>query len=209
MTKLVVYNLTGEKVKDIEVNESVFGVPSKKEVVHQVYVAMQANVRQPWADTKDRGEVRGGGRKPWKQKGTGRARHGSIRSPIWSGGGITFGPLSIRNYTQKINKKVKRQAVVMCLSDKVAEQKMFALESMDLNGKTKDIAQLYAKLPGAGRNTLMLVDGANEMLIRAVRNIKKIDVMQAKDVSVVDLMHHQYVVIDEKALAVLEQRLSK
>jgi large subunit ribosomal protein L4 len=209
MAKIAVYNLSGEKTKDLDVQDSVFAVPSKKEVVHQVYVAMQANARQPWADTKDKSEVRGGGKKPWKQKGTGRARHGSTRSPIWSGGGITFGPLSIRSYKQKINKKVKRQAVQMCLSDKVSEQKLFALESMDLSAKTKEVSAMYSKLPGAGRKTLVLVDGMNSSLLRATRNIKKIDVMQATDVSVVDLMHHQYVVADEAALKVLGQRFSK
>lgn len=208
MAIIAVYNVSGEKTRDLEIHDAIFGLPLKKEVVHQVYVAMQANARQSWADTKDRGEVRGGGKKPWKQKGTGRARHGSIRSPIWSGGGITFGPLSVRNYTQKINKKVKKQAVQMCLSDKVRDGKLYALESLDVGAQTKDVAAMYLTLPGSGRKTLVLVDGINSNLLRTTRNIKQIDVLQARDVSVIDLMHHQYIIVDEQAIAVLVNRLS-
>ncbi len=116
--KVKVYNLEGKEVKQVELNDAVFNVPVKSSVVHEVFVAQRNNAREPWADTKKRGEVRGGGKKPWQQKGTGRARHGSIRSPIWKGGGVTFGPLSIRNYTTKINKKTRRLATRMCLSDK-------------------------------------------------------------------------------------------
>ena len=102
MAKISVYNQEGKTLESIEVLDAVFGVTPKTSVVHQVYVALLANLRRPWAHTKDRGDVSGGGKKPWKQKGTGRARHGSIRSPIWKGGGVTFGPLSVRNYKQKI-----------------------------------------------------------------------------------------------------------
>lgn len=118
MATFPIYNVTGEKNGTIELSDRVFAVAPKMPLIHQVYEAIRANAREPWADTKDRGEVRGGGKKPWKQKGTGRARHGSTRSPIWRGGGITFGPLSIRNYKQKINQKMNQQAVRMCLSDK-------------------------------------------------------------------------------------------
>ena len=114
MLNAKVYNQTGKENGEVELTEAVFGVKPKVSVVHQVFVALRANAREPWADTKNKGEVRGGGRKPWKQKGTGRARHGSIRSPIWKGGGITFGPLSTRNYKQKINKRT-----VLCLTMKI------------------------------------------------------------------------------------------
>ena len=117
--KIKVYTQDGKETKELALNPAVFGVAVKESVVHQVMVAQMANSRVAIAHTKTRAEVRGGGRKPWKQKGTGRARHGSTRSPIWVGGGVTFGPRSDRNFSQKVNKKMKTKALFMCLSDKV------------------------------------------------------------------------------------------
>ncbi|PLX28963.1 50S ribosomal protein L4 [Candidatus Parcubacteria bacterium] len=208
MANVAVYNLTGEKTKDLKLNDTVFAVPAKKEVVHQVYVALEANAREPWAHSKDRSDVRGGGRKPWKQKGTGRARHGSNRSPIWSGGGVTFGPLKTRNYKQKINKKMNRQAVMMCLSDKVKEEKLFGLESFDFGGKTKAIADLRKKLPGFGKSTLIVAENPSEELLVSTRNVENVHVTRAQDVNVVDLLHHQYIISNEESLKALEARLS-
>src|SRR3989338_5705358 len=139
MPKAVLYNVQGEKTGDMELNDAVFGVKPKKSVVHQVYTALLANAREPWAHTKDKGDVRGGGKKPWRQKGTGRARHGSIRSPIWRGGGITFGPLNVRNYTKKVNKKMSQVAVRMCLTDKVNDARFIVLEALTPSGKTKEM----------------------------------------------------------------------
>ncbi|MDD5289885.1 MAG: 50S ribosomal protein L4 [Patescibacteria group bacterium] len=139
MEKLPVYNLQAEKVKETELNPAMFGVAVKESVVHQVMVAQMANARVAIAHTKTKGEVRGGGRKPWKQKGTGRARHGSIRSPLWKGGGVTFGPRSNRNFSQKVNKKMKTKALFMCLSDKVNNGLMFLVDKLSLaEGKTKE-----------------------------------------------------------------------
>ncbi len=202
------YNAAGEQQGTMTLTDAVFGVAAKSSVVHQVYVAQQANAREPWADTKNRGEVRGGGKKPWAQKGTGRARHGSIRSPIWKGGGVTFGPVSERNYKQKVNKKMNRLAVKMLLSDKVADNKLMVLGVMENAGKTKAVVSVFNKLPSARRSTLLLVEKMNDAVSRAVRNVPKIDVMPAKDVSVVDLMHHQYVVVMEAGVTALEKRLA-
>ncbi len=207
MTKVAVYNVAGDKTKDIEVNDSIFNVTPNTSLIHQVYVAMRANARQPWAHTKDRSEVRGGGKKPWKQKGTGRARHGSIRSPLWSGGGVTFGPLKTRNYKQKINKKVNVQAVKMCLSDKVSDEKFLVLEHTDFKGKTKNIIECLKKLPGLGKTTLLITDKTDNALLLTARNIQKFDIVRAQDVNVVDLMHHQYVCASESAINILEDRL--
>lgn len=208
MPKVSLYNQSGKSTEEIQLNDAVFGVKSKDDVVHQVYVALQANARQPWADTKDKGEVRGGGRKPWKQKGTGRARHGSIRSPLWTGGGVTFGPLKIRNFKQKINKKTNRLAVRMCLSSKVNEEKFIVLDELKSDGKTKNFIKLREKLPGFKKTTLILLDKKDDMLMRATGNIQKLDVKSAKDVSVVDLLHHQYIILDKKGVSILEKRLS-
>ena len=209
MPKVKVYNQEGKENGSVELNDAVFAVTPKLSVVHQVYHAILANARQPWADTKDRGEVRGGGIKPWKQKGTGRARHGSIRSPLWVGGGVTFGPLTVRTYKQKINKKMNALAVRMCLSDKVADEKIIVIDELKVEGKAKPVAALRNKLPGAGKTTVFLADEVNEKLNLATRNLKNLDMQQVKDVNVVDLLNHQYVIITKKGIDILEKRLAK
>jgi len=206
MPKVKLYNNQGKETGTIDLNVDIFGVEVKKSVVHQVYTALTANAREPWAHTKNKGEVRGGGRKPWKQKGTGRARHGSIRSPLWVGGGVTFGPLKTRNYKQKINKKMNQLAVKMCLSDKAASEKFVVLEDMPTNGKAKEVAKLREALPGMGRTTIFLTPKVDEKVNLATRNIVKFDMQQAKDVNVVDLLNHQYVVVTKKGLEILEKR---
>jgi len=147
MKKAAVYNVKAEKVKDIELNPAIFNVEAKESVVHQVAVAQMANSRVAIAHTKTRGEVRGGGAKPWRQKGTGRARAGSNRSPIWVGGGITFGPRKDRNFSQKVNKKMKTRALFMCLSDKVSNNLLVLLDKLSLeNGKTKEVVEVIKNL---------------------------------------------------------------
>ena len=145
--KTQVFSQTGEKVKEVELNPAIFDIPVKENVVHQVVTAQLANSRIIIADTKDRSEVRGGGRKPWRQKGTGRARHGSIRSPLWVGGGVTFGPTKERNFKKKINKKMKTKALFMCLSDKVNNNLLILLDKLNLEkGKTKEIVEVIKNL---------------------------------------------------------------
>ncbi|MBU2542691.1 50S ribosomal protein L4 [Patescibacteria group bacterium] len=207
MAKVKLYNKQGSETDSIDLDDSVFGVVVKDLVVHQVYTALMGNAREPWAHTKDKSEVRGGGRKPWKQKGTGRARHGSIRSPLWVGGGVTFGPLKTRNYNQKINKKMNKLAVKMCLTDKVLNNLLLILEDFDIDGKAKDMAILRKALPCAGKTTLFISPEPNEKINLATRNIVKLDMQQAKDVNVVDLLHHQYVIATKKGLEILENRL--
>ncbi|MBU0597310.1 50S ribosomal protein L4 [Patescibacteria group bacterium] len=209
MPKVDLYNSTGEKSGEVELNDVVFGVKPKQSVVHQVYTALMANARQPWADTKTRGDVRGGGRKPWKQKGTGRARHGSIRSPLWKGGGVTFGPLKERNYKQKINKKLNQSATRMCLSGKVLDNKLIVLESFATDGKTQVMSTLRDKLPGKGKTTMLLTGKKDEMVLRSANNLQKLDVGIAKDVSVVDLLHHQFIITTKEGIKSLESRLAK
>ena len=147
MKKYPVYNINAEKIKEVELNPKIFEVPVKEAVVHQVAVAQMANARKNIAHTKTRGEVRGGGVKPWRQKGTGRARHGSNRSPIWVGGGITFGPTKEKNFVKKVNKKMRRKAIFMCLTDKINNNLLILLDKLDLeNGKTKDIIKVIQNL---------------------------------------------------------------
>ena len=208
MTKAPLYNAQGDLTGTVDLADSVFGVKPKKSVVHQVYVALMANARQPWADTKNRGEVRGGGKKPWAQKGTGRARHGSSRSPIWKGGGVTFGPLSIRNYKQKINKKMNQTAVRMCLSDKALSESLMIVDEMLSTNKTKLMDAFRKKMPGAGKSTLLVMDIVDDNTRRSVGNLQNIETCRAADLNVVDLMHHQYLVVSKGGLSVLEKRLA-
>jgi len=168
-----------------------------------------ANAREPWADTKGKGEVRGGGKKPWKQKGTGRARHGSIRSPIWKGGGVIFGPKTERNYKQKINKKMNQLAVEMCLSDKVKSGKLVVLEDFASAGKTKEMSDLRKALPGAGRKTLWLLAEKDVKMKQSLRGLATVDIGQAKDLNVIDLLKHQYIILTKKCVEILEKRLSR
>ena len=207
MPKAPVYNLEGEAAGEMELADAIFGVAPKESVVHQVYAALMANARQPWADTKKRGEVRGGGKKPWKQKGTGRARHGSIRSPIWKGGGVAFGPQSSRSYKQKINKKMNRLAVKMCLSDKLREKKFVVVDTVLSEEKTKAMAAWRNKLPGAGKTTLLVAGSVALPLRRAIRNVKGFAVGRATDLTVLDLLHHQYLIVTKEAIGHLEKRL--
>lgn len=209
MAKVSVYNKEGKEAGKIDLADTIFGVTPREAVIHQVYLARMANARQPWAHTKDKSEVSGGGKKPWKQKGTGRARHGSIRSPIWKGGGVTFGPLNIRNYTQKVNKKMNNQAVKMCFSGKVNEEKFLVLEDFISDGKTKIVSDLRKKLPGNGKTTLFITSGKDENLLRAANNVPNIDVGRAEDINVVDLLHHQYVITTKEAINAIEERFAK
>ena len=208
MLKVQVYNAAGEATGSIELPGAVFAVKPKPAVIHQVYVAQMANSRETWGHTKQRGEVRGGGKKPWKQKGTGRARHGSIRSPIWRGGGVVFGPRNTRQYAQKVNQKMKQLAVRMCLSDKVTNNVLVVVESFPTDGKTKVIAALRRALPGVGKSVLMLPAVATPEILRATRNLPRVAVERASDVSVADLLHHQYLLTTRDGIETLVKRLA-
>lgn len=208
MPKLPVYNQEGKSIGDIELSDAIFAVKPNPALVHEVMVAQRANARRAIANVKTRGEVRGGGKKPWKQKGTGRARHGSIRSPIWKGGGVTFGPLSLRNYKQKINKKTNALAVKMCLSDKLAEARLVVVESLPTDAKTKTLATLRAKLPGAGRSLLLITTDTEQSTRQAVNNLSKTEVVRAAELNVADLLQNQYIVVTRAAVQALEKRLN-
>jgi len=203
--KTKVYNLSGQTVSEVELSDKIFGVKVKPEVVHSVFVAQTNNQRAPWADTKNRGEVSGGGKKPWQQKGTGRARHGSIRSPIWKGGGVTFGPLSVRNYVTKINKKIKRLAIKMCFSDKAINNNLFVVENFSFSQpKTKLFVEFLKAIPEKRKTFLVLTDGKDANLIRVSSNLKKVNTMRAEDANVVALLEKEAVIISLDALKKLE-----
>jgi large subunit ribosomal protein L4 len=210
-----IYTHEGTQKGSIALSPAVFGVAWNENLVHEVVVGMQGNARAGTAHTKTRGEVRGGGKKPWKQKGTGRARHGSRRSPIWVGGGVAHGPRNEKDYTVKINKKVRQKALAIVLSKKLADNEIVFVESLSLSSpKAKDGKAVMAALAkGTGESALVtkrknaalvLLPERNEAVELSFRNFGNYDVMQAKDVSPVDLLTYKYVVVTEPTAAVAQ-----
>lgn len=205
-----VYNATGQVVGEQALAAKLFGVKVKADVIHQVVVAQAANHRAPLAHTKTKGEVRGGGRKPWKQKGTGRARQGSIRNPQWRGGGVVFGPRSNRNFTLKVNKKMKRVALAMVLSDKVVHNKVVVVDQFEVTtGKTKQLRDLLNALPSAGSRVLFSLGAANSTVIRAAQNLSKTGCCAADSLNVVDVLKYDYLVLDQAAIVKIEHTLTR
>lgn len=208
--KIKVYNLAGKETGEMELSDKVFGVKIKPEVVHQVFVQQTNNQREPWADTKNRGEVSGGGKKPWQQKGTGRARHGSIRSPIWKGGGVAFGPLTDRNYKTKINKKTRQSVIKMCLSDKAQSGNLLVLEDFNFDKpKTKMFAGVIAAMPTKLKNFLVLTAGKDEAVLRMTKNLKSVKTLRAGDANVMDLLKKGVILTSKDGVKKLEEVFGK
>ncbi len=216
-----VYSHQGAEVGKVTLPEALFGVAWNNDLMHDVVVGMQGNARAGTAHTKTRGEVRGGGKKPWKQKGTGRARHGSTRSPIWVGGGVAHGPRNEKDYTVKINKKVRQKALAMALSKKFTDSEVIFVESLGMTEpKAKDAkATIAALAKGSGEKALagkrknaalVLLPSRSEAIELSFRNFGNLEVMQAKDVSPVDLLTYKYVVVaaPTEALEVLGKRVA-
>lgn len=200
--KVKVYNHQGQPTGEESLPEKVFGVALKEAVVHQAVVAQQASGRQVLAHTKGRGDVRGGGRKPWRQKHTGRARHGSTRSPIWVGGGITFGPTKERNFALKINKKMRQQALRMVLSDKLKHERIVIVEDLPLDEpKTKQLKKWLDVLPSKGRTSVLVTSTTDRNLILSSRNLPKTNSLGVKSLNVVDILRPEYVIIPKKTLS--------
>lgn len=216
-----VYSQDGKQTGDVALPESVFGVAWNPDLVHEVVVGMQANARAGTAHTKDRSEVRGGGKKPWRQKGTGRARHGSRRSPIWTGGGVTFGPRNEKDHSVKINKKVRQKALASVLSKKHADAEVLFVDSLAMEEpKTKDAkAVLNALAKGAEqaslatkrKNAALVVLAERNLAVeKSFRNFGNLEVKSAKDINPVDLLTYKYVVVADapSSVEILEQRVA-
>ncbi|MBT4648953.1 50S ribosomal protein L4 [bacterium] len=199
--KVKLYDFQGKETGEEILDPKLFGVEADPEIVHEMVVAQQKNSRDVLAHTKGRAEVRGGGKKPWRQKGTGRARHGSIRSPLWIGGGITFGPTKLRNFSVKVNKKVKQKALAMVLSDKVANDKLVLVESYNMpEAKTKVLQTALAKLPTKNRPTLVVTKNAEENIVKASKNLPRVETINFGSLNLVDLMKKEYLVINKELL---------
>lgn len=209
--KVEVYNQAGEKTEgNVILPKEMFGLKINPNLVHQVVVAQMANRRQGTAHAKDRSEVRGGGRKPWRQKGTGRARHGSIRSPLWKGGGVTFGPTKEKIHQKRILKNARRKALLMVLSGKAQNNLLIVLDKLALeNPKTKQIASLFAKLPLKGGSAVLALPFMDKSLILAIRNIPGKVTIQAKDLNCLDLLSYKYLIMPKESISVLKSILSK
>lgn len=192
--KLAVYDKANKQVGDIEVSDAIFGRAWNPDLIHQIVVAMAANRRQPLAHTKQRDEVSGGGKKPWRQKGTGRARHGSTRSPLWKGGGATFGPRNDRDYTQKINKKMIKAGVYVALSKKIADGEFKVIDSLAIKEpRTRELAWVK-------KGTLLIPAIGNKDIFRASANIQKVKALDPQSLNVEDLLKFKNILIDRAAV---------
>ncbi|MCR4311923.1 MAG: 50S ribosomal protein L4 [Candidatus Uhrbacteria bacterium] len=201
MAKVKLFTWEGTETGTYEVPDSLFAVEPNGNIIHQAVLAQEANSRLSIADTKDRSEVSGGGKKPWKQKGTGRARHGSSRSPIWVGGGVTHGPITERNFSVKINKKTKRLALAMAISDKVKDGAFIAIEDFNIpEAKTKHLAAMRKALPGATHSALIVVTKDDVAVKRAAANLPKTETIHAHSLNVRDLVKYRTVVASKAAI---------
>lgn len=215
-----IYSKEGKEAGSLALPEAVFGAAWNADLVHEVVVGMQANARTSTAHTKDRSEVRGGGKKPWRQKGTGRARHGSRRSPIWTGGGVSHGPRSDKDYSVKINKKVRAKALAAVLSKKLTDQEVIFVDSLTMGEpKTKEAKAIVTAIAnGTGMTTLatkrknaalVVLSGRDVATEKSFRNFGNIEVTQAKDVNPVDLLTYKYVVVadPQSSIEIFEKRV--
>ena len=204
MPKIDVYDINGKKVKELELNEAVFGIEPNEAVVHSVLVNFLANQRQGTQSTKTRSEVSGGGRKPWRQKGTGRARQGSIRAPQWIKGGIALGPKP-RSYKYTVNKKERQLAVKSVLSSKVLENELVVVDSLPLNDiKTKEMVKALSNLKVEGKALIMLPE-KNEKVQKSARNIEGVKTTLVETINVYDLLKYNKLVVTEDTVKKLDE----
>jgi len=216
-----IYTETGQAAGTIALPEAIFAAAWQPDLVHEVVVAMQGNARANTAHTKDRSEVRGGGKKPWKQKGTGRARHGSRRSPIWTGGGVAHGPRTERDYSTKLNRKVKAKALASVFSKKAADEEIIFVEALALEApKTATMKAMLGAVATAAKTPTLVTKRKNAAVVilpkrniaveKSFRNFGHVATMQAKDVNPVDLLTYKYVIVTEpnETLPLLEKRVS-
>ena len=222
----LIYNQKGEEAGKIKLPEAVFGLPKNDDLVHQVVVSMQYNLRTPVAHTKGRGDVRGGGKKPWQQKGTGRARHGSIRSPLWRGGGVTHGPIKDKNYEKKINKKMKAKALYTILSQKMRDNEILFVDNLSfIKPKTQEAVNAMKSLSkikefkniiSKKNNAAYLALGKKDLnTAKSFANLSNIKIDDVKNLNPMDVVNYKYLIIEQPEESVkfiqgkLEKKVSK
>jgi large subunit ribosomal protein L4 len=207
---VTIFNTKGAEAGKMTLPSEIFGLPWNADLVHLVVTGMQANARHSTAHTKDRGEVRGGGRKPWQQKGTGRARHGSSRSPIWKGGGVTHGPRNDKSYEQKINRQARQKALLVTLSRKLADKEIIFVDSLNLEApKTKDAKAILAGLSKAGLDigkkqnaALIALPAAHAHTQKSFANFNNMEVIDVRNLNPVSLLANKFLVIADPAAAI-------
>jgi len=212
----ILYNQKGKETGKIQLSENIFGLSWNADLVHQVVTSMESSARTPVAHTKNRGDVRGGGKKPWKQKGTGRARHGSIRSPLWRHGGVTHGPLKDKNFDRKVNKKMKAKALYTILSRKFKDNQVIFVDNLALSGIKTKLAKevmdsLFDKASKKKNNAILLsIPGKNVNVERSFRNFGNLKVDEVRNMNPLDLLKYKYVAIvePEKALPQITNKLN-
>lgn len=203
MANVALYNMNGEQVGTIDLNDDIFGLEASEHAMHMAVVQYLANQRQGTQSAKTRSEVRGGGRKPWRQKGTGHARQGSIRAPQWTGGGVVFAPKP-RNYSFKLNKKVKRLALKSALSTKVAENSIIVLDELKLDEvKTKAMVNVLGNIKA--EKALIVMDGVNKNVMLSARNIEGVKTASVSTINVYDLLKYNTLVVTKDAVAKIEE----
>lgn len=208
MPKLSLHDMAGKVVGDFELKSEVFDVPFNQGLVHQIFIGLLANLRRGTHHTKVRGEVRGGGRKPHRQKGTGGARHGSRRSPIFRGGGITFGPRS-RSHNVTLPKKMRHGALRCALSQRLRDESLTGISELSMTEfKTKTIIKMFDSLKLDSRKTLLVLGSANAQVEKSASNIPGLNVVHANDLNLVDIMQHDRVVATQEALNIIQEALS-
>jgi large subunit ribosomal protein L4 len=203
MAKVAVLNMEGKQVEELELNDAVFGVEVNEHLIHRAVVAQLANKRQGTQSTLSRGEVRGGGAKPWRQKGTGRARHGSIRSPQWKGGGVVFAPKP-RDYSKKMNRKERRIALRSVLTTKVAESKFIVLDALNFDEiKTKNMINVLDNLDV--KKTLIVINEENKNVFLSAKNIQGVHMALTNTINVYDLLKYDTCIVTKDAVATIEE----
>ena len=210
--KIPVYNQEGKEIGNTLLPKEIFEVKLSPDLLHQVVVSQMANRRQKSAHAKDRSEVRGGGRKPWRQKGTGRARHGSIRSPLWRGGGVTFGPRKERVFKKEIPKKMRRKALFMVLSEKAKNNFLIVLDDLKMPTvptqekiKTKEVSGFLKKLPCGAGSRLVALPEYDKKIVLAARNIPKTATIEARNLNALDLLNYKYLLMSKETIKKIKE----
>jgi len=214
--KSVIYNFKGEKIGEIDLPDDIFKLKINEALISQVLRWQLMNSYFPYAHTKTRAEVKGGGRKPWVQKGTGRARHGSIRSPIWVKGGITFGPRNEVNRKLKINKKMKRKAILMVIASKFKENKLFIIDEIQKEiNKTKEFDKFFShflkptKTSKKKETALLVIPENNDKIFKGVRNLPYADAIEARNLNLLSLLNHKYLFLIKDSIEIIKNFFTK